>query len=511
MPEKETLFSQAENGRYDVSNVLRDPTAVPTQPTTSRQEDENIDINVEEGAPFLDGIDPDATIGDYLRINEEEEALEEETQHQEEAEAVNMPLQEQEPYDLPSFSEERQHPAIREQEEKARAGFMNDLASLDDEPAIRRMRENSVEETTAQEDAQTEWEEDAYQPDIPDDEEDEPAPITFKDLLKPAARRIKKPRFVQEEPEQEDAAVQSTESAQTDRETDFAAEDVADDTYINDNDATEPSYEENDSIVQDAEPETTANEEEQDTYLAEELAEARAAQKKGHSICEDLHHLQNILEEGRSPLLHKTEVLVPRERTLRLVRALTAICEVDPSYIDGVSEDMLVDSLVSENSDDDYRPLERARDRAKTIISDATKQADTIIGDAKTLARQLLAETEAEIKEKFDAADEQIAVRMTTTKEESTKKLNEARTELTTSRQRSVEILSKYLEKAENDYQGYWERAENTVMASLEQSESILGRAADIYRKELATIHQDKEELDEILEHLRKYKRRSNR
>ncbi len=529
MPEKETLFSQAENGRYDVSNVLRDPTAAPTQPIISKQAEEDVDINVEEDAPFLESIDPEATIGDYLRINEEEEALEA-SMLQEKAESAEAPLQEDVACDVPEPSETRQHPAVREQEEKARAGFMNDLASLDDEPAIRRMREKAAEESSKEEQdesAESAWDVYDNQPepdtddmdDTNDEDDDEPAPITFKDLLKPAARRIKKPRFVQAEEAEPETPAQTaeaepvvTEPAEFD-----AADDDINETYEAHEDdeqidsTAEPyNEEENDRIVQESSPDQPEADTAED-YLAEELAEARAAQKKGHSICEDLHQLQTILEEGRSPLLHKTEVLVPRERTLRLVRALTAICEVDPSYIDGVSEDMLVDRLVSENSDDDYRPLERARDRARTIISDATKQADTIIGDAKTLARQLLAETEAEIQEKFDAADEQIAVRMTTTKEESTKKLNEARTELTTSRQRSVEILSKYLEKAENDYQGYWERAENTVMASLEQSESILGRAADIYRKELATIHQDKEELDEILEHLKKYKRLRNR
>ena len=130
------------------------------------------------------------------------------------------------------------------------------------------------------------------------------------------------------------------------------------------------------------------------------------------------------------------------------------------------------------------------------------KQADLIINDAKTLSAQLLAEAEGEIKEKFDAADEQINVRMSTAKEESSKKLNEARSELTVSRQRSVEILSKYLEKAEDDYQGYWERAEQTVLASLKKSESILTKAAEIYRKELDAIKEDREEINHILEEL---------
>ena len=63
--------------------------------------------------------------------------------------------------------------------------------------------------------------------------------------------------------------------------------------------------------------------------------------------------------------MHKTEVLVPREKTLRLIRSLTAICEVDPSYIDSASEDKLIDKLVSEHTEDDYKPLERARSRAQ--------------------------------------------------------------------------------------------------------------------------------------------------
>lgn len=501
MPGKDNLFSQAENDRYDVSNVLSDKAYGTTKPNVQPVPEETApEINLEEGAPFLDSIDPEATIGEYMERYEEEA---QEDIEEAQAEPVS-PATEDVVSEVPK--EGLQNAAIRQQAEKARASFIDDIQSIRNEPdakpsSIRAPKDEPLEDITLEEENNTmaydetdtqpvesqDFYEETYEV---EDDDDGPEPVTFKDLLKPAARRIKKPRFVQSTG-QEDDETPIDDSAQAPK-------------------AKEETYEEpeSDHIMQDYE-DFDDEDTEEINELDEALAEARAAQKKGHSICEDLHHLQHILEEGRSPLLHKTEVLVPRERTLRLVRALTAICEVDPSYIDSASEDKLIDRLVSENSDDDYRPLERARSRAQAIIQNATKQADTIIGDAKTLARQLLAETEAEIKDKFDAADEQIAVRMTTTKEESTKKLNEARSELTTSKQRSVEILSKYLEKAENDYQGYWERAENTVMASLEQSDSILGKAAEIYRKELIAIHQDKEELDEILDHLKKYKKRT--
>ena len=71
MPERKNLFSQAENHRYNVSNVLSDTAyektdKIPPTPETETQPE----INLEEGAPFLDGIDPDATIGDYIELNE---------------------------------------------------------------------------------------------------------------------------------------------------------------------------------------------------------------------------------------------------------------------------------------------------------------------------------------------------------------------------------------------------------------------------------------------------------
>ena len=485
MPEKENLFSQAENDRYNVCNVLSDAAFSRKNSDVSPVSTEEVpDINLEEGAQFTESIDPNATIGEYMeRYEEEKAALAKEAQEQQDLE----PLEEadiEEPQE--ETTETVQNTAIREQAEKARASFMDDLESLDQEPGLKNKIE--VESVQDQEPVLEEYPSEEKNVTADDEEDDDgPDPLTLKDLVKPAARRIKKPRFVQPETVEQTASDDVEEAEDTDEK----------------EQETQLDASENDNIIepqQAVEPENGRN-----TSDDNDLAEARAAQKKGQSICEDLHHLQKLLEEGRAPMLHKTEVLVPREKTLRLIRSLTAICEVDPSYIDCASEDKLIDRLVSEHTEDDYRPLERARDRAQTIIQNATKQADTILNDAKTLARQLLAETEAEIKEKFDEADEQIAVRMTTTKEESTKKLNEARSELTSSRQRSVEILSKYLEKAENDYQGYWERAENTVMASLEQSESILGKAADIYQKELATIRQDKEELDEILTHLKKY------
>lgn len=509
MPEeKRTLFSQAENDRYNVSNVLRDPsgsasasgpagTAAP-----SARADEDVEINVEEGAPFLDGIDPNATIGEYMQLNEEEEAApEDDGDDAAEDETVpeddSAPAEEDE--EAPAQKEGLQSRAIRRQAEKARAQFIDDIAALENEPSVKHAQEAEafdeapaeelLEDTEDPERASGPWDDE----DI-DEETQEREALSFKDL----ARRIKKPRFKKDAPAED---VLPDEDAVPE-----ASEEMAEEPQ-----AEAPQPEEEAIMRQEAHEQAA----EEDSYYEEELAEARASQK-AHSICEDLYQLQQLLEEGRSPFMHKTEVLVPRERTLRLIRSLTAICEVNPSYIEAASEerfaeDQLIDELVSEHTEDDYRPLERARDRAQAIIRNATRQADTILGDAKTLARQLLAETEAEIKEKFDAADEQIAVRMSTTREESTKKLNEARSELTTSRQRSVEILSKYLEKAESDYQGYWERAENTVMASLEQSESILGKAADIYRKELLAIHQDKQEINEILEHMKKYKKRSKR
>lgn len=487
MPEKETIFSQAKNDRYNVSNVLSDAAySKQTSYSVPVTQEEEPEINLEEGAPFLESIDPEATIGEYMERYEEEEKeyqdIEEELPPEmaEIVEENDVDVEEAQPENVKST-------VIREQAEKARASFMNDLQSLDEEVGLNEQSQEQKADEPEERPSVEEPREDAFDD---DEDEDMPDPITLKDLLKPAARRIKKPQFIKQE---ENIQAEEEESAAPET-ADAAVENEVPEEPLQDND-----------IREEAAAKQTAS---ADEDIANDLAEARAAQKKGQSICEDLHHLQKILEEGRSPLLHKTEVLVPRERTLRLIRSLTAICEVDPSYIDCASEDKLIDRLVSEQTEDDYKPLERARNRAQTIIQNATKQADTILGDAKTLARQLLAETEAEIKEKFDAADEQIAVRMTTTKEESTKKLNEARSELTASRQRSVEILSKYLEKAESDYQGYWERAENTVMASLEQSDAILGRAADIYRKELIAIHQDKEELDEILNSMKKYRKR---
>lgn len=498
MPEKENLFSQAENHRYNVSNVLSDTAyektdKIPPTPASEPQPE----INLEEGAPFLDSIDTDATIGDYLQLNEEEDlALAEDIQDASAEAEEHQSAPQPDPAE-PAKKDSLQSPTIRQQAEKARASFIDDLDALADEPAIARIRTSQEPEEEIPQDipeapldvydqiAQKEEQNTLTY----EDNEPEPDPLTFKDLLKPAARRIKKPRFAKKQEPAEDLdhlSEENAESAEPLSQEISAAEDV-------------------DSVIMHEPQQESAEDVDQ---LDQDLAQARAAQKRGQSICDDLYHLQTLLEDSRSPFMHKTEVLVPREKTLRLIRSLTAICEVDPSYIDSASEDKLIDKLVSEHTEDDYKPLERARSRAQAILQDATRQADTIIGDAKTLARQLLAETQAEIQEKFDAADEQIAVRMTTTKEESTKKLNQARTELTTSRQRSVEILSKYLEKAENDYQGYWERAEHTVIASLEQSESILAKAADIYRKELLAIHQDKEELDEILEHLKKYKKR---
>lgn len=496
MPDRKTHFSEAENNKYNVSNVLNvmnDGSSYRPHKaeTVEAQEDaQAVEINLEEGAPFIDGIDPQATIGEYMKRHEEEEALEEAAHLQineerdPDIEETEVAIQETETQDSSEddvyvYQEQDSNvksQVIREQAQKARDPFFDDLRSVDSEPAIQRMKER---EMMAEENDES---------DVSLKEEKEgPSP----------ARRIRKPRFVKTAPVEETEVVhqESHEAPENEK------------TPDNDN-VEEPEKEETfkDTETDDAYEDDYYIEETEEAQEepVDELTQVRAAEH--NSICQDLHDLQKHLEEANSPMFHKNEVLVPREKTLRLIRSLTVLCDVDPSYIDGASEDLLIDRLACDPGNGEYEPLKRARCRAQTIIQNASKQAETIITDAKVLATQLLAETEAEIKEKYDDADLQIAVRMDTVKEESSKKLNEARSELTASRQHSVEILSKYLEKAEIDYQGYWERAENTVMASLEQSESILTKAADIYRKELEVIRQDRDELSEILDHLKRYR-----
>ena len=496
MPDRKTHFSEAENNKYNVSNVLNvmnDGSSYrphKAETVESQEDAQAVEINLEEGAPFIDGIDPQATIGEYMKRHEEEEALEEAAHLQineerdPDIEETEVAVQETETQDSSEddvyvYQEQDSNvksQVIREQAQKARDPFFDDLRSVDSEPAIQRMKEREI---LAEENDES---------DVSLKEEKEgPSP----------ARRIRKPRFVKTAPVEETEVVhqESHEAPENEKtpDNDNVEEPEKEETF---KDTETDDVYEDDYYIEETEE---AQEE-----PADELTQVRAAEH--NSICQDLHDLQKHLEEANSPMFHKNEVLVPREKTLRLIRSLTVLCDVDPSYIDGASEDLLIDRLACDPGNGEYEPLKRARCRAQTIIQNASKQAETIITDAKVLATQLLAETEAEIKEKYDDADLQIAVRMDTAKEESSKKLNEARSELTASRQHSVEILSKYLEKAEIDYQGYWERAENTVMASLEQSESILTKAADIYRKELEVIRQDRDELSEILDHLKRYR-----
>ncbi len=496
MPDRKTHFSEAENNKYNVSNVLNvmnDGSSYrphKAETVESQEDAQAVEINLEEGAPFIDGIDPQATIGEYMKRLEEEEALEEAAHLQineerdPDIEETEVAIQETETQDSSEddvyvYQEQDSNvksQVIREQAQKARDPFFDDLRSVDSEPAIQRMKEREMMA-----------------------EENDESDVSLKEGKEgpSPARRIRKPRFVKTALAEETEVVHQEGHEAPENE----------ETPVNDN-VEEPEKEETfkDTETDDAYEDDYYIEETEEAQEepVDELTQVRAAEH--NSICQDLHDLQKHLEEANSPMFHKNEVLVPREKTLRLIRSLTVLCDVAPSYIDGASEDLLIDRLACDPGNGEYEPLKRARCRAQTIIQNASKQAETIITDAKVLATQLLAETEAEIKEKYDAADLQIAVRMDTAKEESSKKLNEARSELTASRQHSVEILSKYLEKAEIDYQGYWERAENTVMASLEQSESILTKAADIYRKELEVIRQDRDELSEILDHLKRYR-----
>ena len=200
MPERKNLFSQAENHRYNVSNVLSDTAYEKTDKITPTPETETQpEINLEEGAPFLDGIDPDATIGDYIELNEEEDLdfADHSLEDLEEPETQESP--QPDPAE-PAQKGSLQSPAIREQAEKARASFIDDLDALADEPAIQRGHASQEpEEDISQESPeapldvydQIAREEEQNPLTYEDDDEPEPDPLTFKDLLKPAARRIK--------------------------------------------------------------------------------------------------------------------------------------------------------------------------------------------------------------------------------------------------------------------------------------------------------------------------------
>ena len=264
MPEKENLFSQAENDRYNVCNVLSDAAFSRKNSDVSPVSTEEVpDINLEEGAQFTESIDPNATIGEYMeRYEEEEAALAKEAQEQQDLE----PLEEadiEEPQE--ETTETVQNTAIREQAEKARASFMDDLESLDQEPGLR----NKIEAESSQDPEPVLEEYPSEEKDVTaDDEEDDdgPDPLTFKDLVKPAARRIKKPRFVQPETVEQPASDDVEEAEDTDEK----------------EQETQPDASENDNIIepqQAVEPENGQN-----TSDDNDLAEARAAQKKGQSI-----------------------------------------------------------------------------------------------------------------------------------------------------------------------------------------------------------------------------------
>ena len=489
MPERKNYFPQAENEQYNVLNVLSDKPYRREEKTTEEASIKNDGAQAED--TILDGIDPNMRVVDYMEnLIDEEEALEEESQREEEQTSTQGP---QDPHkegvnavfnDMPEdilkevlddniiqgpaeTSVNVSNPVIQKQADEARQTFIEDLYDLDEEPAIKRLHQGALDERPDEPLS-------LHHEEVVEEKEEE-------EDIEQNVSRIRKPRFAKKKAQDDIKKTQQVEEQTK----------VAD---------ILETPEEKEEKAEDAP-------EEKDIY-EEELAQALEAQKKNDSICDDLRELERHLEEAKSPMLHKTEVLVPREKTLRLISSLTAICDVNPDYLEGAAEeDFLIDRLVSGHSKDDYKPLERAYNRAQAIIADATQKADIIVSDAKTLSAQILAETETEIKSKYDEADERIALHLTTAKTESSKKLSEARSELTTSRQRSVEILSKYLEKAESDYQGYWERAEHTVMASLEQSESILAKAEDIYKKELDVIKQDREEIEEILESLKRHRK----
>lgn len=221
------------------------------------------------------------------------------------------------------------------------------------------------------------------------------------------------------------------------------------------------------------------------------------------STCAALKELEHHLSTAPAPLLKKDYVLVHREDTLALIKTLVELCE-DDTLQDLDAEDSLLDQLAGDCDDNGTvrRPLSEVKKRAQKIIQDANSRANDIMEDAKILSYRLISDTEKEIQERYEELDNEINARLNVTREESSKHLTEARDNLTEARRRSQEILDEYLNKAEMDYEGYWERAERTLKASYEKSEVILGKACDIYQKELDAIEEDLATIKDILNEL---------
>ena len=256
----------------------------PTPETETQPE-----IKPRRRRPILDGIDPDApsaTTSSSTKKNDLDF-----TDHS--LEDLEEPETQESPHPDPAEPAKQgslQSPAIREQAEKARASFIDDLDALADEPAIQRSHASQEpEEDISQESPeapldvydQIAREEEQNTLTYEDDDEPEPDPLTFKDLLKPAARRIKKPRFAKKQDPAEDLDAFIEESEEN-------AEPLSQENA--------PAEDYDSAIMQEPQQEAA----EDYDQLQEDLAQARAAQKRGQSICDDLYHLQT--PSGRQPL-----------------------------------------------------------------------------------------------------------------------------------------------------------------------------------------------------------------
>ncbi len=217
-------------------------------------------------------------------------------------------------------------------------------------------------------------------------------------------------------------------------------------------------------------------------------------------MCQELLLFEDYLLNCKSPLFHKDQLIVDRERTLELVAELRSYhcadgrmrsqegeneaadlldmleetAEVAPQPVQKKKTDVFVEN-------EEQAVLDAAQTEAERILAEAREKAKYLINEATIKADVLLKQAEEKAQEKQNQVDDLLVV-----------KINDAE-------KRSKELIERAHQTAETELETKTKQMQDMLLMSFQKADNLIAMAENIYAKQLEVIHSDREEIQGIL------------
>ena len=219
-------------------------------------------------------------------------------------------------------------------------------------------------------------------------------------------------------------------------------------------------------------------------------------------MCQELLLFEDYLLNCKTPLFHKDQLIVDRERTLGLVAELrsyhcadgrSALSEGDGAEInlletlEETAEALPRSAALQKQSTPIFADekgetaLAAAQIEAERILAEAREKAKFLINEAAIKADVLLKQAEEKAQEKQTQVDDLLVV-----------KINDAE-------KRSKELVDRAHQTAEVELESKTKQMQDMMLMSFQKADNLVAMAESIYAKQLEVIREDRQEIQGIL------------